>query len=242
MAFRSRIASDSRVSVSIPPNGRATVDVVRFLLDQFATSWTLGWSALGLSPEVAVVLAPETSWIPIILIAVGAAAATLVGQSVVLLANRIRRWALAISLLFATFGILASHAIEGLVLWSLGQLIFPEPWSALEITKVVVLSSAPLVFGFLTAIPLLGPAINRLLSVWSLLVLWAVVGATFHTGVWAAAGLVLVAWLATLLVGNLLGPLLAGIRDRIWRRATGRPLHLDTSFLLELGTPDQDSA
>ncbi|WP_425308434.1 hypothetical protein AADG42_06650 [Ammonicoccus fulvus] len=212
------------------------MDVVRFLADQFAMSWFLGWNALRFSPDVTIVLAPETSWVPLILIAVGAAAATLVGQSVVLLANRIRRWALVISLLFATIGILATHAVEGLLLWGLGQLIFPEPWTALEITKVVVLSSAPLVFGFLTAIPLLGPAINRLLSVWSLLVLWAIVAATFQVGFWAAAGLVLVAWLGTLLVGNLLGPLLASTRDRIWRRVTGRPLHLDTTFLLEMVT------
>lgn len=214
------------------------MDVVRFILDQFATSWTLGWNALRFSPDVAIVLAPQTSWIPVILIAVGAAAATLAGQSVVLLANRIRGWGLVISLLFATIGILATHAAEGLLLWGLGHLIFPGSWTALEITKVVVLSSAPLVFGFLTAIPLLGPAISRLLSVWSLLVLWSIVGATFGAGFWAAAGLVLGAWLGTLLLGNLLGPLLASARDRIWRRVTGRPLHLDTSFLLELVTSD----
>ncbi|WP_432558332.1 hypothetical protein [Granulicoccus sp. GXG6511] len=210
------------------------MDVLHRLLDQLGQTWSLWLAALRLDPDVATVLAPATSWFPVIVIAVVAGIALVAGQSVVLLANQVRRWALVFSLVFAIAGILASHFLEGLLLWALGNLIFTEPWTALEIVKVVILSSAPMAFGFLTAIPLLGPALNRLLSVWSLVVLWAVVAATFRAGPWPAAALVLAAWLGMLLLGNLLGPELARLRDRVWRRVTGRPLHLDTNFLLEL--------
>lgn len=210
------------------------MDVVHRMLELLGQSWSLWLTALRLDPDVVAVMDADTSWFPVITIAVLAAVATMVGQSVVLFVNRVRRWALGFSLLFAIAGILGSHLLEGLLLWGLGNLAFPEPWSVLQIVKVVILSSAPQVFQFLTAIPLLGPAISRLLSVWSLAVLWAVVGVTFRSGPWAAAALVLVAWLGMLLLGNLLGPALAGLRDLIWRRVTGRPLHLDTTFVLEL--------
>lgn len=217
------------------------MDAMPSLFDQLAQSWSLWTAALRLDPDVAAVLAPASSWLPVLVIAVAAAISMLIGQSVVLFVNRVRRWALVFSLAFAVLGVLGSHLLEGLLLWGLGRLVADDPWSALEIVKVVVLSSAPLGFGFLTAIPLLGPGINRLLAVWSLLVLWAVVGATFNSGPWAAAGLVLAVWLATLLLGNLLGPGLARLRDRLWRQLTGRPLHLDTTFLLEMvADPDPD--
>lgn len=216
------------------------MDALHHLFDQVGATWSLWLAALQLDPDVATVLAPGSSWFPVIAIAIGAAVATLVGQSVVLFVNRVRSWALAFSLAFAIAGILGSHLVEGLLLWALGNLLVAQAWTVWQIVKVVILSSSPLLFGFLTAIPLLGPAINRLLSVWSLVVLWAVVGLMFRSGPWATAALALVAWLGMLLLGNLLGPVLAEVRDRLWRRVTGRPLHLDTNFLLELADgPDE---
>lgn len=215
------------------------MDVLRTLLDHVGHSITLWWAALRLDPDVTSVLAPGASWVPVILIALVAAVATLLGQSVVLFVNRIRRWQLVFSLLFVVLGVLGSHLMEGVLLWGLSHLVLDDPFTVLEVTKVVILSSAPFAFAFLTAIPLLGPGLNRLLSIWSLLVLWAVVAATFEAGPWAAAGLVLVSWVGKLVLGNLSGPVLAGLRDRLWRRMTGRPLHMDTNFLLELGARPQ---
>ena len=210
------------------------MDTILRLAGQLGQSWELWLAALRLDPDVARVLDPSTTWFTVIVIAVLAAIATMIGQAVVLFVNQVRRWALGFSVAVAIAGILGSHLLEGLLLWGLASVAFTEPWTAWQIFKVVILSSAPHVFQFLTAIPLLGPAINRLLSIWGMLMLWAVVWATFGTGPWASATLVLIAWLGMLLIGNLLGPLLAGARDRIWRAATGRPLHLDTSFLLAL--------
>jgi hypothetical protein len=209
------------------------MNVVTAFLHELGQAWPLWLAGLRLDPDVGAV-APGRAWIPVITIAVVAAVATMVGQSVVLFANRVRGWALGFSLLVSILGVLGTHLAEGLILWGLGTLIFTEPRTPIEVTKVVILSSAPLAFGFLTAIPLLGPAINRLLSVWSLLVLWAVVSTIYAAGPWAAAGMVLAAWLGMLLLGQLLGPVLAGLRDRVWRAVTGRPLHPDTSFLLAL--------
>lgn len=210
------------------------MDQVAVFLHQLSQAWDLWLAGLRLDPDVAAVLTGDGSWVPVIAIAVAAAISTLIGQSVVLFVNRVRRWALAFSLLVSIVGVLGSHLLEGLILWGLGTLIFQEPWTPLDVTKVVILSSAPLVFGFLTAVPLLGPAINRLLSIWSLLVLWAVVAALYPSGLWATAGMVLAAWLGMLLLDQLLGPALASLRDRSWRAVSGRPLHPDTNFLLEL--------
>lgn len=210
------------------------MDVIAGFLHQLERAWTLWLAGLRLDPDVSAVLDADGSWVPVITIAVVAAMATMIGQSVVLFINRVRRWALVFSLLVSIVGVLGTHLLEGLILWGLGTLIFDQPRTPLEVTKAVILSSAPLAFGFLTAMPLLGPAINRLLSVWSLLVLWAVVAALYPSGPWAAAGMVLAAWLGMLLFGQLLGPALASLRDWIWRAINGRPLHPDTTFLLEL--------
>lgn len=210
------------------------MDVVSGFLDQLAQAWHLWLAGLRLNPTVADVVIAEGNWIPVITIAVVAALSTLIGHSVVLFVNRLRGWALAFSLLVSIVGLLGSLLIEGLILWGLGRLVFDAPRTPLEVTKVVILSAAPLVFGFLTAIPLLGPAISRLLSIWSLLVLWAVVGALYPSGPWVAAGMVLAAWLGMLLLNHLLGPALANLRDRMWRAVSGGPLHPDTTFLLEL--------
>lgn len=210
------------------------MDAVVAFLHQLGRAWHLWLAGLRLDPDMAAVLKEDGSWIPVITIAVVAALSTMIGQSVVLFVNRVRRWALVFSLLISIVGVLGSHLLEALILWVLGTLIFGEPGSLLEVTKVVIVSSAPLAFGFLTAIPLLGPSINRLLSIWSLLVLWAVVAVLYPSGPWAAAGMVLAAWLGMLLLDQLLGPALASLRDRMWRAVTGRPLHPDTTFLLEL--------
>lgn len=119
------------------------MDQVAASLHQIGQARHLWLAALRLDPDVAAVLTGDSSWIPAITIAVVAAISTLIGQSVVLFVNRVRRWALAFSLLVSIVGVLGSHLLEGLILWGLGTLIFAEPRTPLEVTRLSVPRSRP---------------------------------------------------------------------------------------------------
>ncbi|OYN89520.1 hypothetical protein [Parenemella sanctibonifatiensis] len=166
-----------------------------------------------------------------------ATASTLVGQSVVLVINRVRGWGLLFALASNAVMVLAAYIGMGLLLWLLG-VIFAEGQTvpALGVAMIVMVSVSPQAFNFLGAIPLLGPLVTRLTSVWGLLITFLAAHQLYPVSIWGAAGLTLAAWLGMLGASTLIAPGYATLRDRVWRRATGRELYADSSHLLDEAT------
>ncbi len=142
----------------------------------------------------------------------------LLGQSVILFANRVRPPRFLASLLLN--GVLY---VGNLLVWAwavrfvarllLGVRIPPE-----ESITLMFLTAAPMIFGFLILMPYSGPFVGRLLNLWSFLITYQLVALVYEIDWWSALWVVGVGWLLTLLLSNTIGwPLTAFFRRlRSW--------------------------
>ena len=91
-----------------------------------------------------------------------------IGQSIVLLANRVKPKRFVLSLLLS-----AGIQVFGLLFWTLsiwlvGTQFFAASVRPAEVTRAVALGYSPYLFSFFTLVPFFGSLINALLSLWRL--------------------------------------------------------------------------
>lgn len=189
--------------------------------------------ALRLDPDVFAFVSeyPQSAWI-VAGIMLLAGMSTLIGQSVVLFVNRVRRTRFFISLITSGMLFVVSYAVWGLIISLTGRFLFQEDPQLGVMIRLVGLSTAPLVFGFLILIPWMGPFIGKLLNIWSLLILINVVRFQFHSGFWGAVFCVVLGWLITLLLNNTIGKPLLKLRNRIFQTVAGSSLDATTQDIL----------
>jgi hypothetical protein len=157
----------------------------------------------------------------------------LLGQSLILFVNRVRRGRFFFSLLINGIVFLITYAVWGISVAFIAWLMFDVTLAGLVIVVFLVgLSTAPLVFGFLILIPYMGPAIGKLLNVWQLLIMTAAVQFTFSVGFIQAAVCVGLSWLLMLLVSNTIGIPVVKLRNAIYRKVTGSDLDATTQDIL----------
>lgn len=199
--------------------------------------------ALGLDPNlVAVVQAhPLAIWVTAG-VAILAGASTLLGQSVVLFVNRVRGARFAFSLFVNGILLVISYTVYALVIWLVGWLVLDGTPTVGDMIRGVMLGTAPLVFGFLVLIPYLGPAIGRVLSVWSFLIVWGVVTYSYGIDLWLALAIAGAGWLALLLLSNTIGRPVVWLRNRIWQMVTGSPLDVTAQDILITYAIDKSAA
>ncbi|MGC3954473.1 MAG: hypothetical protein QM804_09520 [Propionicimonas sp.] len=182
------------------------------------------WGVWTLNPESTRWLADDPNPAGVaITIAVLAGASTLVGNSVVLFVNRVRGVRFAISLLINGLGFVLLYAVQALIIAVVGYLVTGERLDLWAATWAVLLSTAPLVFGFFELIPYLGTGIARLLQAWGFIALWAVVDVLYQVGYWRSLLIVAAGWGVMQLASWLLARPLAALGLVVWRLTTGLP-------------------
>jgi hypothetical protein len=149
-------------------------------------------------------------------------ASLMLGQSVVLFANRVSRRRFAACLAIAGLVYAAGLVVWGVTIWASAR-IFGYDIPARTITFAVCVGQAPLLFGFLSLFPVLGTSIQRILMVYSLLVVVAALSAVLEVRVWQAALLAALGWLVRAGLDRALTRPLSGARAWLWRASTGRP-------------------
>lgn len=195
---------------------------------------TAGWlDALTLRLDVTQASVGLVGHTAAILVAVTACASILVGRSVVLAVNRMRRGGMAFVMVLNVVTLVLTYALLGLLVWVIGSLVTSVRVPAVEVVWAVLWACSPLVLGFAIAMPVLGTAIDRGLSVWSLLILWSIIHDLYATSLLIGGAIALGAFLAVWLLSAVYTPLLARARDLLWRRATGRPLYDSARYVLE---------
>jgi hypothetical protein len=146
----------------------------------------------------------------------------MLGQSVVLFANRVSRRRFAACLAVAGLVYVAGLAVWGVTIWLSARIIgLDVPTGA--ITFAVCVGQAPWLFGFFCLIPYLGTSIQRILLVYSLLVVVAALSAVLDIRVWQAALLAAIGWAVRAGLDRALSRPLSGVRTWLWRASTGRP-------------------
>lgn len=164
-------------------------------------------------------------------IAALAGASTLLGDSVVLFLNQVRGWRFTVSLVLNGLGFLLLYALQALVIALVGPLLTGHTPGFGTVLRGVLLSTAPMVFGFLVLIPYFGPVIARLLQAWGVVILWMVNLALFGGPV-SALLIVGIAWGVMQMLSWSLSRPVNWIGDRIWRMVTGQPSMMTGSDLL----------
>lgn len=187
------------------------------------------WNAI----TSALMLRPEATWIAALGVFLLAVVSHHIGRGIVLAINRVRRWRLAFTLTAAAIGTGASYLLLAVGVWLTGLLITGQapglPWLATS----VMLTAAPLVFGFLVFLPYTGPAVERFLAVWGSVILWVQIRDGYAAGPWTSALITFSATGVMMLGSNLLGKPFAWLRDRVWEMATGEPLLVSSRQILE---------
>src|SRR5512136_1302112 len=141
--------------------------------------------ALRFTPELAqAVLAYPHPGALALGVAMLAGASVLVGDSVVLFANRVRpsRFVAGLALNGILFAL--SLAVEGLTIWLVARYLFGAQQPLGLAILIVFLGSAPLVFGFFIMAATLGPPVGRLLRIWSWLIVVLAVRDGFQLALW----------------------------------------------------------
>ncbi len=191
-------------------------------LSYLGTLWQVTTLALRLDPAaVQIVEADPHGGLIALGVAFVGGVSLLLGQSVVLFLNRIRPGRFVASLLLNGVVFTTGWIATCIVLWLVARYVFDAPASLGPASRIVMLSTAPFVFGFLVLIPYAGPFLSRVLYVWSLLITVATVQVAFHLDFTAALVCVALGWLVMMLLTSTVGRPVVAVRNRVWHRVVG---------------------
>lgn len=195
--------------------------------------WLAIIMALGLRPEIAQAVEryPESGRIVLGVVFL-AGISMLIGQSVVLFLNRVRPRRFVLSLLANGVLFIMSGAVWALAIYLSGRWLFAESPSFGLVVRLVGLSFAPQVFGFLILVPYAGPFIQRVLYTWSLLIAVGAVRFSFGVGFFPALLCVAIGWLLLWLLTVSIGRPLVMLRNRIAHAIAGTRLEASTQEIL----------
>ena len=204
------------------------------MLEYLVTLWRVIGAALRLDPAVmeAAGAAAGTDAGPRAFavaggVVVAAGVSMLLGQSVILFVNRVRPRRFVLSVCLNGSLLVIGWLIWACVLWLIGRWLFPIKPTYQTTLLLTALSYAPLAFGVFILIPWLGPFIQRLLSVWSFLIVAGAATREFQVGFLQALVAAGIGWLVLLLLTLTIGRPIIALRARVWRVVAGS--RLDTT-------------
>jgi hypothetical protein len=169
-------------------------------------------------------------------VAMMAGISVLIGDSVVLFANRVRppRFAAGLALNGVLFAL--SLAVEGVTIWLIARYVFGSRQPLGLAVLIAFLGSAPLVFGFFIMAATLGPHVGRLLRVWSWLIVVLAVRDGFHLALWEALVCVVLAQVLLWLINFAFRRPLGAVNDGVWRAVTQANLGMSPEAQQKLRT------
>lgn len=165
-------------------------------------------------------------------VALLAGASTMLGHVAILKLNRISGFHIATSLLFGAGILTVLHLTQAAVTWGVASLVLGRGLPLLDLLVVSMLSLAPLVWNFVTALPHLGLGIGRLLEAWSYVIFWYGVARTFTLSWYWALLFTIAGWLVMQLLSRLAHQPIGWLIARVWKLATGRPTMVTSRDIL----------
>lgn len=183
---------------------------------------------------------PYATWIAFGVV-MAAGISLLLGQSVILFLNQVRPGRFVTSLVINGLLLAVGWVVWTTAVWAIGSRLFVEQPHFLLVLRLIGLSYAPLVFGFLILIPYMGPFVQRLLYVWSFLVALRAVAFTFQVGFWPALLCVGLGWIALMLLTATVGRPVVKMRNWMWHRITGTRKDASAQELLQQFAVEQSS-
>jgi hypothetical protein len=144
-----------------------------------------------------------------------------IGQSIVLLANRVKPRRFVLSLLLS-----ASIQVVGLLFWTLstwlvGTQFFGASVRPGEVARVVALGYSPYLFSFFTLVPFFGSLINALLSLWRLSAVILAVNVVLDLNIRQAVLCSALGWLLLQVLKSTIGRPIIGLTRVLKRYVAG---------------------
>jgi len=200
----------------------------------FSTLWQLAGGVLRFDPN-AFIVALETPgiWKPALGILFLGGISDMIGQSVVLFANRVSPRRFLVSLLMGGAMLVISVFFWAASIWAIASFIFDAHRLLRDVLIVIALSYAPLLFGFLILLPYFGNIIQKLLRVWIFLALLIGVAVAFQFGFWQALLSTVLGWILYELIARIPILRIKTLDNWLWRLATGTPKLLETDELVD---------
>jgi hypothetical protein len=206
----------------------------------FQSLWQLERGALWFDPGAFQTAAenPASGWV-ILAIVFLAGISTQLGQSIVLLANRVSPRRFIASLLFAGVIFILGMGIWACSIWVTSTYVFQTSLPFLALARVVGLAYAPLILGFLILLPYAGTFIDHLLDAWSLLAMILALVATLHLLVWQAFLCALLGWLLIQFFKHTIGRPVVRLYGWSRQRIAGTTLSARPQDLLQTSVRDR---
>ena len=177
-------------------------------LDHF---WQVIWGILSFQTSAFANLHTLTdSTVAALIVVLIAGLSQALGQSIILFINRVKPIRFCLSLLIAALLFACEYGFWVLITWGISNLVYFDGVSLFLVARILGFSYAPLLFGFLVAIPYIGVGISVLLWVWSLLVMVTYLSVVAGSTTWEAFACAALGWaILRLLQGNIGYPIMA---------------------------------
>jgi hypothetical protein len=146
------------------------------------------------------------------------------GQSVVLLLNRVRPKRFVLALSITTVSHIVGYLLWTLTIWSVGSLLSQTEQSWRSVAVVVGLAYAPQVFAFFELTPYLGNLIWGILSLWSMVAIIVALHNGLGVDPWQALLVSSLGWILMQAMRRTVGRPILRLQTWLQRRAAGVPL------------------
>jgi hypothetical protein len=200
-----------------------------------STMWEVIKAVLSLNPKVfiAAVYLPG-AWKLALAIVFVAGISDILGQSVVLFANRVSPRRFIVSTVMSGFLLIVSVLFYAFTIWLIVKFVMGLERSYFSTILILVsLSYAPLVFSFFTLLPYMGNFIYQTVRIWSLLALVAGVAAIAQSHFWVGIGACLLGWLFIQFITHMPIFKIKAIDAWVWRVMTGTSERMDSLMLAD---------
>jgi hypothetical protein len=145
----------------------------------------------------------------------------MLGQSVVLFANRVKPARFAVSILFGAIKFILDVFTVLFVTWIIANLRSEKSWDFWQVGRAIALAAAPYWLGVFILVPFLGLFWERLLKVYVFLAIMVAIQTIFELSFLRALSGSAVVWLVSYFLTLGFGRLLTPITDRITKSITG---------------------
>jgi hypothetical protein len=197
--------------------------------------WAVIKGVLSLDPQIfrAAIFLPG-AWKMALAIVFIAGLSDMLGQSVVLFANRVTPRRFIVSTVMSGFMLIISVLFYAFSIWVIVRFAMGIQRSYFsEILILVSLSYAPLVFSFFTLLPYMGNFIYQTVRVWSLLALVVGVAAVAQSQFWVGILACLLGWLFIQFITHMPIFKIKAIDAWVWRVMTGTSQRMDSLMLAD---------
>jgi len=145
----------------------------------------------------------------------------MLGQSVVLFANRVKPARFAVSIFMGALKFLLDVLVYAVVVWGMANVLGAKPWGFIEVARAIALAASPYWLGIFILVPFLGLIWERLIKIYVFLALVVATQTIFGLSFLQAMSGSALVWAISFVVTTAFGRIFTPLTDRLTRLVAG---------------------